>query len=435
MTRCNNTSIGVWLKMVRGTLLFFTALFSINAVYAQPGPLEHGLQRTAQEIAALDNLISRSSLNSELYLKRARLYLSWYEHYGAQVEYKGVVYATDPGGKALADIERAIELDPHSEAFTLRGRYYEANFRHQKPANLDSKMVDWNEVAQYYWQNDSFKSAVADYHKGLQSARSPKEKADALYRLGWLYRSRALAFSDYSPANYLAKLVRAERKTNLVFEDFDKSLAFMKMHIDAIGSKYGGASDIRDTYQDKARAAALFEDRAEGLRTLTAGINALKGVEWEEELVYRLYVLRGELHFRAGDFSSALRDYNYPIERNYANSVNVYEKRGDVYAATGKLEFAIRDYTQEISKPNSYPQDRLFLKRGRVYLALGDVEKAVADLSHVLRYGSACPEPRSLRAKAYRLLHKESLAEEDEKIAKSIYARNRSACGLLYQEF
>lgn len=422
-------------KMASNALSLVAILLCISSVAAQPGrEQDYYLQRTAQEIEALVIRISRNPKDPEPYFERAKLYLGWFELHPRVVEHKGTIYSTDPGAKALDDIERAIKLDPHGEAFTLRGRYYETIFRHQNPANSSGKMVDWNEVERYYWQNDSFESAVADYHKGIRTAHSPKAKADAFHLLSWLYRSRADALSFYCVANYCpSKFVRAEKKTGLVFGDFERSIEFMKMYLGAGESKYGGASLIRDLYRDKARAAAVFEDRTEGLHTLTAGINALKGMAWEEESVCDLYILRGELYLKGGDFSSALGDYTYPLQKNYPNCFNIYEKRGDAYIATGQLDLAIKDYTKEILTSTA-PSDRIFLKRGNAYLTAGEAAKAVDDLSHVLRFGSTCAEPHTLRARAYRQLKSNNLAEEDEKVARD-YAINKGGCPTLKSEY
>jgi hypothetical protein len=61
-----------------------------------------------------------------------------------------------------------------------------------------------------------------------------------------------------------AKTVRAEKQTRLVFDDFDRSLEFIRKYLDASQSP----SDfiIRDIYFDKARAAIEFEEYAAGIR-------------------------------------------------------------------------------------------------------------------------------------------------------------------------
>ena len=106
----------------------------------------------------------------------------------------------------------------------------------------------------------------------------------------------------------------------------------------------------------------------------------------------------------------------------------MHEKRGDAYFALGNWSRAIEDYTSELTK-YSYPYVSLLTRRAKAYLKTGAAEKALADLARAMTFHTLCSEQYQVRAEAYRMLHDEARAEEDEKTAIRL-SNNKLGCSL-----
>ena len=392
-------------------------------IAAQPGDEAQQYERTVAKLKALDERIAQQPNDAELYFQRGSVYLGLFRLHADVAEFAGVVYVTDPGSKAFADLNRAIELDQsRSEYYTGRGKFYDFQWGHAVSRGSEAAAPSWEKIRLLFWDNRSFDSAVKDYQKALSIARTGSEMSLPLNLLAWLYRTRASSASFYPPA----KTVRAEKQTRLVFDDFDRSLEFTRRYLGMSGT----LSDfiIRDIYFDKARAAIEFEEYGAGVRILTDGIREIEDRHTGSEGLCSLYALRGDINQKLKDHDAAIRDYTYPIEHKYPNCDLIREKRGDAYAAKGDWQRAIEDYSSELTK-YSYAHVSLLTRRARAYLKTGDAEKAVADLNEAMTFHKTCSEQYQLRAEAFRMLKDESRAAEDEKTAARL-SRNKVGCSL-----
>jgi tetratricopeptide (TPR) repeat protein len=411
--------------MIRPLLILsvLTGLFCGVNVLAQPGDELERYEKFAQRLKVLDAQISQTPDKVDLYFQRGLVYLDMFSGHPQIVEFRGIVYATEPGNKALADLNRAIEIESRGEFYTARGRYYQGLWGHKVNREAEG-LASLEKIKRLFWEDESFNSAVNDYQIGLGKGRNSKETAEALSRLAWIYRSRAMSLSSYLPA----KTVLAAKQTRLVFDDYDRSIEFTKKYLDA--SIPAGVSMIRDIYLDKARAAIEFEDYSGAIGFLGDGIKAIRDMNSEDsENACYLYLLRGDTYAKSNDLDAAVRDYTYPIDNKYVNCMDVYEKRGDAYATKSEWQPAIKDYTRELSH-FAYTVPRLLMKRGKAYLKSGEAGKAVADFNQAMQF-STCAEHYRLRGQAHRLLKEDRLAEEDEQKAIK-YGRGRpnDPCGL-----
>jgi tetratricopeptide (TPR) repeat protein len=408
------------MKTPRAQLLFFYAavIFLLNLpIAAQPGDETGMYVRAVADLKALDAKIAQRPNDADLYFQRGSGYLNLFNR-NDLAEYQGVVYVTDPGLKALADFNRAIELDGSmSEYYRARGRFYDLQWEHSHSNEGAAAATSWEEIRRLNWDNQSFNSAVKDYQKALSVARKGSEMAHPLNLLASLYRARAVAVSFYAPA----KTVRAEKQTRLVFDDFDRSLEFTRKFVEVMGKI--SEFTLSDIYQEKARAAIGFEEYAAGLKFLSDGIKEIEDRRAGTEGGCRLYSLRGDINQKLQDYDSAIRDYTSPIDHKYANCDAIYEKRGDAYSAKGNWQQAIDDYSIELKK-YSYPNESLLTRRAKAYLKIGEAEKAIADLDKAMTWEKSCSELYQLRAEAYRMLNDENRAVEDEKTAAQ-FSRNK----------
>ena len=407
--------------------LFFTgAILLLNlSIAAQPGDETRMYEEAVSKLNSLGERIAQRPNDAALYFQRGSVYLNLYYLHADVAEYHGVVYVNDPGGKALSDLNRAIELDhSKSEYYAERGRFYDLQWGHTRSRESEAAASSWEKLRLLYWDNRSFDSAVKDYQQALTLARTFSDTARPLNLLASLYGARASGASFYPPA----KIVRAEKQARLVFDDFDRSLAFTRKYVDASERPSDRIFYLRDMYRDKARAAIEFEEYTIGINTLTDGINEIEDRKGGSEDVCRLYALRGDIKQKLKDYDAAVRDYTYPIDHKYVNCDDIREKRGDAYSAKGDWQRAVEDYTLELTK-YSYPHESLRTRRAKAYLKIGDAEKALADLEVAMTYNKSCSEQFRLRAEAYRMLNDENRAVEDEKTAVQL-SRNKIGCSL-----
>lgn len=405
-------------------LLYAAAIFLFSlSVAAQPGDETRMYERAVASLKDLGEKIALQPNDADLYFQRGSVYLSLFRLHADVAEYGGVVYVTDPGGKALTDLSRAIELDPsRSEYYAGRGRYYDFQWLHASSRGSEAAASSWEKIRLLFWANPSFDSAVKDYQKALSIARTGPETFRPLGLLGWLYRTRASSASFYPPA----KTVRSEKQTRLVFDDFDRSLEFTKKYLDA--SQHPGTFMVRDIYFDKARAAIEFEEYAAGIKILSDAIRDIQDRQYGTEGLCSLYALRGDINQKLKDHDAAVRDYTYPIDHKYPNCDLINGKRGDAFAAKGDWQRAIEDYSRELAN-FSYPHVSLLTRRAKAYLKTGDAEKAIADLDEAMTYHKSCSEQYQLRAEAYRILKDENRAAGDEMTAAKL-SRNKIGCSL-----
>ena len=392
-------------------LLSLAALFLFSSsVLAQPGDDSDYLYDSSQKLKRLDAQIIKTPGDPDLYFERGQIYLHWFTKYWYMVEHRGTVDAVDPGGKALSDFERAIQLDPRGKYFVALGKYYLAVFwKKDSEKGKITAASKWPEIKQRYWDDQLLDTVLGNFRKGVEYGRDSWEKGHALANLQYFYQSRA----SHMSSDLLSKIIISERQTRSVYDDYDRAIDLALKGILANRPVPGVLSGLVDLYRDKARAAVEFGDHPIGTRSLGEGIKVITDLGGEKEFACYLYVRRGELHTMQKDLTAAMRDYTYAIDSDMVNCLDVYEKRGDIYTGLGDWVGAVKDYTQEMTL-FQHPVPRLHAKRGNAHLRAGDAEKAVADLDKALEY-SVCGPLYRLRAKARRVLNKNELADEDEK--------------------
>ena len=98
--------------------------------------------------------------------------------------------------------------------------------------------------------------------------------------------------------------------------------------------------------------------------------------------------------------------------------VSAYTGRADAYAATGQSKLAFADYAKVLElDPTSKYNDTLYLNRGRLRFGLKDYEGAIMDFTKAIELNPGYVPAYEARAKAYRAIGKNSLADDDDKSA------------------
>jgi TonB family protein len=133
--------------------------------------------------------------------------------------------------------------------------------------------------------------------------------------------------------------------------------------------------------------------------------------------------LRGLGYLKEGNVDQAMADLNEAIEIAPDN-FRAYQYRSEAHITVKEYEKAIQDTTKSIEvAPPNYPYfHTLYSNRASLYTQTGDHENAVKDYTEAINLKPAYWFNYSYRAKAYRELGKNDLAEADEKTVEMIMA-------------
>lgn len=120
-------------------------------------------------------------------------------------------------------------------------------------------------------------------------------------------------------------------------------------------------------------------------------------------------------NFQRKEYDLALTDVEKVIKLE-PQKVDGYHRRAGIYEKMGLLDKAIADQTKAIElATEEYPwRDFLYSIRGDVYFKKGDLQAALDDYSEAIRIKPDRKEHYAKRAKVYRKLNNNALAEVDE---------------------
>lgn len=130
---------------------------------------------------------------------------------------------------------------------------------------------------------------------------------------------------------------------------------------------------------------------------------------------HEAYNFRANMKLHKNDLAGAVSDYSKAIQLStatpayYTNRSSALEKMKDFKGALADMKTVIK------LTPNS---SRAYMNRGEIRFSAGDKAGALSDLNKALELKPDFFAIRDRRAKVYRALGKNDLAEADEKIAK-----------------
>lgn len=248
--------------------------------------------------------------------------------------------------KALADLERAIEMDPnYAEAYSSRGRIYADLQKYEVAlADLDRSIeLDSSSSGMYYnrglvhYQAGDYQSALIDYG---QAIKLDPVDADIYINQGMVYS--------------------ALHKDELALENYNKAIEL-------------NPSDPMAYYNRGNLYHRLGQDEA-AMRDLN------RSIELDPNYV-RAYVNRGVVYKELGAYEAALADFNRAIDLA-PNNVDGYLNRGAAYGDLKEYEAALADWNRAIELN---PTDSLvYFNRGTMLQQLHQSTAAVADFSRAI---------------------------------------------------
>ncbi len=336
---------------------------------------------------------------------------------------------------ALADLTRAMELDPElaaeilpkrGEIFRLLGRYEEALVDLDRATELDPQdATALGSRGAAYLGLDRHEDALADLDRAIEMIPG---YAFALAIRGELY----LALDRHEDA--LADLTRAmelDPELTRAIADRGKTYRLMDRHEEAVAD-LTRAMELDPEYAwaiaERGETYRLMDRHEEAVADLTRAIELEPEYAWaidERGEIYRLmgrheeaivdftrltelrpnhmepFADRGETYRQMGMYADAFADLNRAIELD-PESAWAIGTRGQVYQAMGRYEEAVADLTRAIELSPEWGE--VIGTRGQVYQAMGRYEEVVADLTRAIELDSELAWAIAQRDETYRLM-------------------------------
>jgi tetratricopeptide (TPR) repeat protein len=307
-------------------------------------------------------------------------------------------YGKDEVDRALADYNKAIELDPKlAVAYNNRGLVYgdkgevdRALADYNKAIELDPTLaVAYNNRGIVYKHKGEFDQALADYNKALEL--NPKNDA-AYYNRGIVYHDKGeldRALADYNKAieldpNYAAAYSDRGR-VYYAKEELDQALADYSKAIELDPKLVAAYSNRGLVYDDKGEHDRAIADCS-------------KAIELDPKLA-AAYTNRGKAYYAKGEVDRALVDYNNAIELD-PKLTAAYTNRGVVYHDKGELDQALADYNRAIQLDQKYAA--AYYNRGNVYHDKGELDQALADYNKAIELNPKYAAAYINRGNVYR---------------------------------
>ncbi|WP_026734980.1 tetratricopeptide repeat protein [Fischerella sp. PCC 9605] len=327
--------------------------------------------------------------------------------------------------KVIANYTKAIELEPNSEHYQTRGRFYFLHLKdydkafadYTKAIELEPNGFNYRTRGKAYFELKDYDKAFADYTKAIElkpNGLNYRTRGDAYFEL----KNYDKAFADYTraievaPSSYSYK-IRGDAYFKL--KEYKKAVA-----------DYTRAIEITpDSYSYKVRGDAYF--KLKEYKKAVADYTQIIKVQPNNAESYNI---RGDAYFQLKDYDKAFADYTKAIEvapndeplfirkvvtikwdayyrrgsayldiKNYEKSiadftkaieiedvpesiVNVYSRRGKAYFQLKNYDKAFADYNKAIELRPDY--DYLYVLRGDAYAKLKEYEKAIADFTQAI---------------------------------------------------
>lgn len=339
-------------------------------------------------IEALSQAIGADPDNAEAYLQRARVYAG-----------------LGQDANALADFNSAARIDPdHARVFNSRGFFFmsrqkfaEAEKDFQRAIQLDARFAaPHNNLGLAAVARGDFVAAIREFDAAL--AINPQD-ADAYNNRGFAHfrngsdelaiadfeRSIQLNPNDVNPYNNRGLLYFKQQEYRKAAADFSAAIALqpnVPKHYQHRQAAYEKLNLLEEAQADARRIAFLQK----------LGLLSLKIARQPGEP--QRYLERGDLFFSAGEWESAIGDYNRALELN-PQLASALSRRARVRFEQDQLQEAIADCEAAL---NIEPHHDAYSVRGDCHFRLGDLDRALADFTAAKRFDATVAQAYLLRS-------------------------------------
>ena len=339
--------------------------------------------------------------------------------------------------KAIADFQRMIELEPQGlSGYHGLAMIYRELKQNEKAIQEFTKTIAMNSNdifayscrAKLYENQKQYEEAIADYTKIIELSTSSDERFSDRVKA---YRGRAelyVKINDYANAmKDLTECIRIEKSDVSKAEAYDNRADFYKYKI-GITSKAN--ADYKKAIEFFTKAMASAKDK---------------------DTLLHLEHTRANLYVQIEDYKNAIADYTKIIDIKPQDYLT-YERRADVYKELKQYDKAISDYLRciELMPGDAYRYDPLgklyvelkqydkaigihnkrikinptqvlgYVYRGDTYIEMEEYKKAISDYSKAIELDSSSANYYYVRGQCYLALEKYEQAQTDFAKAKEL---------------
>jgi tetratricopeptide (TPR) repeat protein len=308
----------------------------------------------------------------------------------AQLDNKSLVIALEERGEthrlsdrndaALADFNRALELDP-DDAWALgsRGQVYLVMQRY------DEALADFGRAAElkpsYRWVASwrgftylvmrRYDDALADFNRALELDPDDAWTLDSRGRVYMALKRYDEALADFSRALELdpddASIVAWRGETYRLMERYDEAVADLNRALEL-------NPDDPWTFDSRGQVYMALKRYDKALADLNRALELNPDAAWALDS-------RGQVYMALKRYDKALADFSRALELN-PDDASIVAWRGETYRLMERYDEALADLNRalELDPNDAWTLDR----RRRVYLALKRYDDALADLNRAL---------------------------------------------------
>lgn len=316
--------------------------------------------------------------------------------------------------EALADFNRAIDLDPHNAwAIASRGQAYQATERY------DDALADLNRAIElrpeYTWAIVSRAETYLDMENDDDALADFNRAVDLDPQNTWAIVSRAQAYqsmkrndealADFNRAVDLdprdAWAIASRGRAYREMGRYDEALADLNRAVDLDPDYPWSITNRAQTYQKMRRYDDALADYARLVELNPESAGAILG--------------RGMTYREMGRYHDALADFSRVIELHPEYAFPPVH-RGKTYQLMGRYDEALADYARAIDIEPKYPWAHVH--RGQAYQEMGRYDEALADFGRAIEIEPEYVQAFASRAATYQLMKRydDALADFDRAI-------------------
>lgn len=305
-------------------------------------------------------------------------------------------YRANNKDKAIFHYSESIKMRDNAPAYVMRGTVYSLNKDYDKAlADLNKAIqIDPQEYAAYFRRSDVYgllgknDLAEADKKEGIRIFRAkpaPRTARD-YYDRGVYFDERAFwgdAINQYSEAAKLDPEVKLgfpftsvyekrgdlyglTQKYNEAVDDYTRAIAARPQSVDLLLKR---ADVLADPF-------VFLSRKDEAIRDYSAVIARAADLKWVPEKLQHAYEQRMYLYGKRGEYDKAIADCTELLKLNPQNA-HFFFTRGNFQGDKKDYEKAVRDYDQAILLDPK--QEGYYNSRGVAYHNLKMYDKAITD--------------------------------------------------------
>lgn len=364
--------------------------------------------------------------------------------------------------KAIADLSQSLRLDKENAAvynrrgnvFLFKGDYDRAVADYIAATRLDPGYAGGSHHRNLFGAEEEWKKAIAHYNSAM--LRKPKN-ADAAFKRGFFHgdfydkpNQWNDAIGDYTraiqldpknaPAHLLRGIARERRIRQEGIQRFEEKRKDSPADIAREQQEMANAlSDYTQAIRLDPGLAPAYYYRAEAYAATKDLDRAIADysqfIRLRPRQAGHAHFSRGRLYLEKGEWDKVIADADAyfrldpPITLQYLTSMdisgNARRMRADAYLMKNEWDKAIADYTEAGNGLAGMNITAYYL--GNVYGRKGDYERAVTEYTRAIESAASGPYVPAFegRARAYRKLGKNDLAEADEKRVEALKAEKK----------